>query len=325
MNEVITVVVPVYRVEKFLKRCIDSILSQSYTNLDIVLVDDGSDDKCPEICDSYAEKDKRIRVIHKENGGLSDARNAGIEVAKGKLITFVDSDDSIDSDYVKQLYETIIREKADISICGYTVFYDNGRTVCNSSNKKMTLNPKETLEKMLYQEDFNVSTWAKLYKTELFSGIRFPKGENYEDSSTTYRLVMKSNKIACNMKSQYKYMIRSDSILTAPFSEKKLLLIKSYERMGKEVVDKYPELAPAATRGETYARISTLRQMISCRPARKDIERKLRREILQHKKQIINDKRCCKRDKIAVLILLLGIGPFKISWKMYCRVTGRNM
>lgn len=324
-KELISIVIPVFRVEKYLNRCVESVIKQSYKNIEIIIVDDGSDDNCPAMCDALLKKDDRIVVYHKENGGLSDARNYGLERANGKYISFIDSDDTVDVDYVKQLYETLIENNADISVCGYTVVYDNGKIIPNSNDKKMVLSQKETLEKILYQEDFNVATWAKMYKIELFKGIRFPKGKIFEDSFTTYKLVFKSSKIACNMKSQYNYLIRSNSILTSSFSEKKLTLIDAYDEMGEAVLKTYPDLEKAVLRGKAYSRISTLRQMINCKPRLRNKEKELRKEILENKKILLFDKRVSKRDKAAICCLLISTSLFRIVWNLYCKITGRNM
>lgn len=321
----VTVVIPVYRVEEYLERCVNSVIKQTYKNIEIILVDDGSDDKCPSMCDEYVKKDNRVVVVHKKNGGLSDARNYGIEKAKGKYITFVDSDDYIDEDYVELLLNTLIDNNADISICAYVAKYDNGTCLSQETNKKMILKPRETLEKMLYQEDFNVSTWAKMYKTELFNDISFPVGRIFEDAYTTYKLVMKSNLISCDMKSKYNYMIRANSILTAKFSEKKLLLVDAYHQMGNAVLQKYPDLNDAVNRGNIYSRISTLRQMINCKERMRNIEREYRQYILKNSKRLLLDRRTPKRDKIAVLTLIPGVWSFKICWNIYCKLTGRNM
>ena len=136
MEEKISVIVPVYKVEKYLERCIDSILAQSYGNLEIILVDDGSPDCCPEICDQYQQKDKRIQVIHRENGGLAAARNSAIERATGEYLVFVDSDDQVDRDYIKNLYQIIIRYQADLGICGYEDQYE-GKELPFSTDIKM--------------------------------------------------------------------------------------------------------------------------------------------------------------------------------------------
>lgn len=324
-NDLISIIIPIYRVEKYLKRCIDSVLKQSYENIEIILVNDGSDDNCPNICLEYLDKDNRIIYIDKENGGLSDARNAGIKVAKGKYITFVDSDDTIEIDYVKQLYNTLINNNADLSICGYTVIYDNGRIVNHSSDKQFVLNQKQALEKLVYQEDFDSASVAKLFKKELFNKVKFPVGKIFEDSFTTFKFFLECEKIACNMNSQYNYMIRKNSILTSDFSMKKLTLIDAYDEMGKAITNKYPDLKEAAIRGYVYSRISTLRQMINCKPRYIEIENKLRKEILSYKNNILKNKKIGKRDKIAVVTLVFGVNAFRFSWNSYCKITGRNM
>lgn len=324
-NALVSIIVPVFRVEEYLKRCIESMINQTYKNIEIILVDDGSDDNCPKICDEYSKKDQRITVIHKQNGGLSDARNFGIKKSKGEYITFVDSDDTIEPDYIECLLNTLIKNNADISICGYMVKYDNGKNIPNANGKKLVLNSKETLENMLYQEDFNVASWAKLYKRNLFDKIEFPVGKIHEDAFTTYKLVLKSKTIACDLKPLYNYMIRSNSILTGKFSEKKLLVVDAYDEMEEVLLKKYEDLKDAAIRGKVYARISCLRQMINCKPRLVDLEKKFRKEILSYKKNILFDKKAAKRDKIAIITLLFGRNAFRLSWNIYCKITGRNM
>ena len=321
MNALISVIVPVFRVEKLLSRCVDSILAQSYKSIEIILVDDGSDDNCPAICDRYALMDDRIVVIHKKNGGLSDARNTGIKAAKGKYITFIDSDDSVEPNYIQQLYSTIVEAGADIAVCGYTVILPK-KEIAHSSSKKMILNQSESLEKILYHQDFDVASVAKLYKKSLFRTVKFPVGENYEDSSTTYRLIMLSKTVSCNMNSQYNYIVRNNSIMTHDFKAEDALLVKSWDKMGEAIVERFPNLNRAAIRGSTYARICTLRKAVNASNRNKELEKRLRKEIINNK-TILFDKKCPKRDKIAIVILFFGITPFRISWRIYTKATGR--
>ena len=155
MNELITVVLPIYNVSAYLKRCIESVIHQTYENLDIILVDDGSTDDSGIICDEYASIDSRITVVHKENGGLSDARNKGIELAKGQFITFIDSDDYIDDDYVEYLYNLIKRYNTRMSICSHTVVYDNGTILNKETGEEDVLSSERVLERILYDEDID--------------------------------------------------------------------------------------------------------------------------------------------------------------------------
>ena len=319
----ISVVVPIYNVENYLCRCVDSIISQTYSNIEIILVDDGSPDNCPKICDDYKKKDSRVVVVHKENGGLSDARNAGIKVMNGKYVTFIDSDDYVEKDYVEFLYNLIEKYNVKMSICSYKAIYDTGTILTQANDCEYTLTSSETLAKMLYHEDFNVSTWAKLYEASLFEKVEFPKGKIFEDALTTYKLVDQCDRIAVSLVSKYNYMIRNNSILTGAFSVKKLTLIDAYEEMGNYILKKYPNLSKAVTRSRVYTHISTLRQMVNCKPKLKEKEKEYRKYILKHGKIVLHDRRACKRDKIAILLLFLGNNVFKYSWIMYCKVTGR--
>ena len=249
----ISVVVPIYKVEEYINKCLDSIINQTYKNLEIILVDDGSPDNCGKICDDYVKKDKRIKVIHKINGGLSDARNKGIEKAKGEYITFIDSDDYIEKEYVELLYKTIIEEDSDIAIGSHTVLYETGMELKKATGEKTLLTPKKVLERILYDDNIDYSAWAKLYKIELFKKIKYPKGRLFEDAATTYKLIDSSKKIAINSKSIYNYIIRNNSITNAAFSKKKMDLIISTKEMCNYIKDKYPDLEKACNRRLMWA------------------------------------------------------------------------
>lgn len=222
-NQLISIIVPCYNVEKYLPKCIDSILSQTYKNIEIFLIDDGSPDNCGNICDKYSEKDARIKVIHKENGGLSDARNVAINIATGDFITFVDSDDYVAEDYIETLYKLIVKYDADTSITLHNSFLEG----TSPTDQKDTLYEKVYTSEgaiidMFYQKHFDTSAWGKMYKKELFKcGLRYPKGWIFEDLPTTYRLLLRSKTIAfCNRKSYY-YLLRSTSIEGGAFNKNK--------------------------------------------------------------------------------------------------------
>lgn len=323
MNDLISVIVPIYNVEKYLRKSIDSLINQSYKNIEIILIDDGSTDNCCTICDEYAIKDSRIKVIHKENGGLSDARNKGIDIAKGKYITFIDSDDYVELNYIDILYNTIIKYKADISIVGHRVWYEKNNFE-RAWYKEYVNKPKEILEKILYDDGIDLSAWAKLYKTELFKQIRFPKGRIFEDSATTYKLVDKSEKIAVNSIPLYNYIIRFNSISNASFSEKKMELITSTKEMTDYIRQKYPELSKGCDRRLMYAYLSTLTQFVKSGSKNKEIETQLLTYINENKKSILKDKRVHKRDKIALYSLTFGLKSYKLMWNIYAKRTGRK-
>ena len=170
-KELISVIVPVYKVEQYLEKCVNTIINQIYDNLEIILVDDGSPDECPKLCDSLAKTDKRIKVIHKTNGGLSDARNVGFEASKGKFVTFIDSDDYINTHFVETLYKNIIDTNADLSIVGYKEVIESQEVDTNKteSSEVLCFDAKNKFEQLFKEHRLNfVIAWGKLYKREIF-------------------------------------------------------------------------------------------------------------------------------------------------------------
>ena len=324
MEDLISVIVPVYKVEKYLNKCIESIVNQTYKNLEIILVDDGSPDECGKICDNYAQKDMRIKVIHKENGGLSDARNAGINISNGKYISFIDSDDYIDLEYIELLYKTIKKDKSDMAISSHKVIYENGTILEKATKEESILESKEVLKRILYDDGIDLSAWAKLYKIELFEEIRYPKGRLFEDAATTYKLVDTCKKISIISKSTYNYIIRGNSITNVNFSEKKMDLIISTEEMCNYIKKKYPDLEEAANRRLMYAYLSTLTQLIKSNKRNKSVEKRLYGYIKQNSKMILKDKNVPRRDKVAIISTKFGLGFYKIIWKIYEILTGRR-
>lgn len=323
MEDLISVIVPVYNVEKYLKRCVDSILNQTYKNLEIILVDDGSPDRCGKICDEYAVKDNRVKVIHKENGGLSDARNTGIDVAKGKYISFIDSDDYVENEYVELLYTALINDRTDMAIGSHKVIYEEGAVLEKATKEKSVLQPEEVLNRILYDNGIDLSAWAKLYKSQLFADIRFPKDRLFEDAATTYKLVDKSKNISIISKSTYNYVIRKNSITGENFSEKKMDLIMSTQEMCDYIKAKYPRLEKACDRRLMYAYLSTLSQLAISKTKFPNEKNILMNYIKKNKKNILKDKKVPQRDKVGVLSASLGFKVYALSWKIYLKITRR--
>ena len=224
MKPLISIIVPVYNVETYLAKCVDSILAQTYTNLEIFLVNDGSSDCCGKLCDEYAKEDKRIKVTHKKNGGLSDARNVAIDVTTGEFITFIDSDDYVTDDYIMTLYSLIEKYECKVSIALYNTFVEGSKPkVVNRVYREDCQTNIKAIEEMFYQEKYDTASWAKLYHSSLFAtGIRYPKGIVYEDLATTYLLIFQSDKVAFCNRRIYNYLLRRDSIEGSSFSSKKM-------------------------------------------------------------------------------------------------------
>lgn len=223
-NELISVLVPLYNVAPYLSTCIDSIINQTYSNLEILLVDDGSTDESGSICDSYAAKDKRIRVIHKKNEGQAVARNLCIEKASGEYLLFVDSDDIITPDHVETLYNLVKKYKCKVSLAILQTFKEGEFIkVVPSKYEEELLSPAKAVEYMNYQVKFDTWPVCKLYHKSIFeSGIRYPVGKIFEDFAITYLLLFQSDKVAYCNKVIYYYLLRSNSTEGASFSEKKM-------------------------------------------------------------------------------------------------------
>ena len=243
----ISVIVPVFKVEQYLDRCVESIVNQTYKNLEIILVDDGSPDDCPRMCDAWAEKDNRIKVIHKPNGGLSDARNAGMAVAVGELMGFVDSDDYISEDMYQRLYEDMVKTDSDISACGVEmVWADNGNAQSLTPKGNRVLNNDEAMRATLEETFIKQPVWYKLYKTELIKDISFPVGKCHEDVFWTYKAMAKANKVSTFDKICYFYVQRGGSIMGDSYSIKRLDGIEAAEQRCIFLKENYPNLLAVA-------------------------------------------------------------------------------
>ena len=213
MNDLISIIVPVYNVEKYIEKCINSIINQTYKNIEIILVDDGSKDRSGEICDELKLKDNRIKIIHKQNGGLSDARNAGMKIANGNYIGFVDSDDYIKEDMFETLYELCKKYNSDISIVSYYEIYHNKVIGVRDSKKLYELNKIDAMKEILIDRAIQSYAWNKLFRRELFEQIEFPTNKNFEDIATTLLLFEKADKVVLLEDPKYYYVRRDDSIV----------------------------------------------------------------------------------------------------------------
>jgi len=245
MDPFISVIVPVYKVEPYLRQCVDSILAQTYKNLEIILVDDGSPDRCPWICDDYEKKDKRIRVIHKENGGLSDARNEGLDIATGDYIGFVDSDDWITPDMYEHLMATILKYHADIAVCDYQE--SNGkRTLATKSRSRQekSYTVEEAFREVLLSGEISVTMWNKVYRRSLFDDIRFPSGETFEDGAVFFQLFGKCSCIVHTGKNGYYYRKRAGSITFSEYHSLSRQVQKNYRNLKEYLKTRYPALIP---------------------------------------------------------------------------------
>lgn len=220
MNELITIIVPVYKVEQYIEKCVSSILAQTYPNLEIILVDDGSPDRCPQICDAFSEKDARIKVIHSTNGGVSRARNLALDIASGSFIGFVDSDDWVEPQMFEALYRTAIETDSQISIVSYTLDHAHSAPESHAGDFDFSakdievVDPESALKSMCLGTKFEGHMWNKLIRRELFDNVRFPESITIcEDMMVSTQLMAQANKIAYYPFTGYHYLQREESAL----------------------------------------------------------------------------------------------------------------
>ncbi len=315
MRPLISVILPIYNVEQFLPRCIESVCRQTYDNIEIILVDDGSKDNCYNICEEYAAKDNRIKVLHKVNGGLSDARNKGTQIARGQYITFIDSDDYVTDTYVEYLYSLIEKYQTRMSLCTHTVVFESGSNIVYGNGLDEELSSETCLERMLYGDVINTSAWAKLYETEMVKKFPYPVGKLFEDIATTYKFFIECGSIACGYESQYFYMLRSTSIVYQKFNTKKLELLEMTDAMASDVIKKFPQLETAVKRRQLYARFSTLNQFQNTK-GYKDEKKQLISYIRKNKGCVMGNPKAPKRDKLAVMALSFGYPVYRLCWKL---------
>lgn len=270
----VTVVVPIYNVEEYICECIESICAQTYKNIEIILVDDGSTDASGKICDKFSNMDNRIKVIHKENGGLSDARNVGIRQSSGEWICLIDSDDYVQPDMITALLRACVQNDANISICGHRDVY--GRKVVDEYNNSpicCPLTPEEAFQEFLDNKngDFVVA-WNKLYKKEIFDNLSYPVGKYHEDCFTTYKALMAASKIVYICGPLYYYRHRCGSIMGNLNLDKEYAIVEAYEEIMSFTKTYFPYMQESAERGYIVANLSLLNKM-GCKPNRSYVNR----------------------------------------------------
>lgn len=316
----ISVIVPVYNVEEYLERCVNSLLGQSYKDIEILLIDDGSTDKSSEICDAYRQQDSRVRVFHKKNGGQSEARNLGLEKAKGKFLSFVDSDDYVSPDYLSSLYTMMVQKNADISICSYQKTKSDTIERYDSITEfdTLLLHSEETLENMLYRKGIDSYCCGKLYRKNLFDEIRFPVGELFEDVKIMYKIYDRANLIAFNSAKLYFYYQRLGSTIHSDFSLRKMDQVFASEEVLEFILKKYPNLTEAAVSKLFIAAVDVFRQIPRGQKYQKEkdylkcIIKKYRKGVLKDKRNKILTRQIAAASFISIEWLFLGEKMFQI-------------
>lgn len=291
MRDLISVIIPVYKVEAYLPRCMESILAQTYENLEIILVDDGSPDGCPAICDAYAARDPRVRVIHQENAGLSGARNAGMEAAKGAYFVFVDSDDYVTPDFVERLYSACVSTGSPLGICRWAYVHGEAIPSCEEPKElkgAVTVYTGWELMERLYCPDgaYYVVAWNKLYKRELWDEIRYPLGRIHEDEATTHKIFHLAEQGAFVDIPLYGYFVAPTSI-TRGFNPKRLDWITGVqERLDFFEEQGYTDLMPRALQAFADGMIDIYFGLVDFWPENTTEQRRIRQLVGQGLKRV---------------------------------------
>lgn len=307
MKPEISVIVPVYNVEAFLERCIQSILGQTYENLEIILVDDGSTDSSGTICDRYSGTDDRIRCIHQANGGLSDARNAALNVFHGEYLAFIDSDDFVSEDYIEYLYHLIQKNNADISFTGMQSFSDTSKIHEDHTPGYLLLPVQAAIEKMLLNDGCSHTACGKLYRRQLWNSQRFPKGLLYEDYATIYHVFTNARHTVFGNASKYYYFQREDSIMKSRFSEKNLVLLDISDEVTKFIIRKYPEISNEALRLNLVTYCKVLKNILDVDfQGYREAQVRIVNHIKQNGSALLKSPKISVTDKVKISSLYLG-------------------
>ena len=305
----ISVVVPVYNVEQYVRECVESIICQEYDNIEIILVDDGSIDQSGVICDNLEQRDSRIKVIHRENGGLSEARNSGLDAARGEYVTFVDSDDLIHQECISTLYNLLVNTNADISTVSFNHFID-GQPI----SSKAPLSPikiydrgVDAVKSMLYQQGYiDNSPCGKLFKMSLFSSHRFPKGKLYEDLATIPYVCLNAKKVTTTTTPMYYYRSRQSSILGS-FSLRRCDVLDITRDMVLYMEQNHSSIVGAARSRQFSANMNILWLMALTSTRDENVEKRCWKTVKSLRFSMLTNSRVRLKNKVGALLSCVGL------------------
>ena len=323
-NELISIIVPVYNVEQYLEKCVNSIVNQTYKNLEIILVDDGATDSSGKLCDELAKIDNRIKVYHKENGGLSDARNYGVERATGDYMGFVDSDDYIDAEMYEKLYEAIKKENVDVAECNLKIIYPEREELFTEQNYYNVCTKQEYLEEYLKIEKIFGSACVRLIKSNIAKKLKFPVGKLYEDTYYAYDLIDMVDKYVIMDTSYYNYLMRENSITNTKFNPRILDLIEIVEEFHKMTYKSYPSLKEAADCRRMYAYFSVLNSiLLEDEFKNNSYYPKIINYFKENYRTILKNKYINRNRKLSVILIKLNIDLYrKVLMKYKKKISG---
>lgn len=326
MNECISIIVPVYNVEQYLDECIQSIINQTYSNLEIILIDDGSTDSSSKMCDCYANQDSRIKVIHQKNAGLSAARNIGTNMATGQYITYIDSDDYIAKDYIECLYEMIEKYNADIAICRFRYVYGTNEEDVDGKEAIFSYNKTEALRTLLLENEFGHYTHQKLFKKEIVQQYPFPVGKIYEDIATTYLYFDAANTIVYSQKQLYYYRQRPGSIITGAYNEKnKFDVLNTLDSMEEFLRKKHPDLVSYMIVPKMFYYLHTYARLPEDSSSYLEEQEKVKKYIKNNRANALRFPNMPKSTKKKILLSYMGGKIYRKVWKLQKEQLAKKM
>lgn len=313
----ISIIVPVYNAQKFLNRCVDSLISQTYENIEIILVNDGSKDDSGAICDSFAQKDSRVKVIHKENGGVSSARNLGLDTATGEYIAFVDADDYVDKDMYKKLYDNAVSTGSDISMCSYALEDKEGNIIDKSNNSELfEFTRSEMVKHMLMQKLYTCSPWNKLLKADTINNIRFDTHVLHnEDLLFIYQAMKNCNKAVFMDKPLYFYCYNENSAARVSYSDKNTTMLIAQDFVLSDIGEAMPDIYDVALTEYVKTMIFNLTAIAKGNYKNKEYIRKLKKAVRQNL-SFFWKSYVAKGYKIYALVISVSFNLYK---SIFCR------
>lgn len=318
----VTIVVSCYNIERYVTACLESIAAQTYPTLEVILVDDGATDDTGEILRRFATGRAGWCVHSKPNGGPSSARNAGIELASGEWLMFVDGDDVLDPQAVEKLLAVALSLGVPL-VCGNHWVQSGGRDVAVGSvgTEARVLTQREAFESVLYHGELDVSAWGKIYARTLFEAVRYPDGRIYEDTYVFDDILAQVDRVAYLPMPLYHYVMRSGSIVNVAWSGKQLQFIDAADKFAARAEERFPDLAAGSRRRRVHARLSVLRYMERVEGADRDLRRETVTFIRDTGRSVLADRAAPARDKVGIVLVMIAPTLFFLFWRLYslCR------
>lgn len=328
MTDRISIIIPVYNVKKYLKECVESALNQTYSSIEIILVDDGSDDGSEKICDELCRNTDRIRVFHRENCGLSAARNYGLDKCTGDYIYFLDSDDCIAADAIEILHRECRKYNGDIAVTEYIMFHDSENIPSDTDAKAGTVcfSRKEAVINMLLPRKYDHCSCGKLFRKKLWDNFRFPSGRLYEDLDTTYDIFLKADRVVYHTAPKYYYRIRHNSIMNSEISSRNLVLLDISDRVADMLLNEYPDMEEIIVCKHTMTYANFYKNILCCsKKSFSETQYRIKSLCRRNLKRILKSEHLGVNEKIKVLALCISKYVYFYLYYLSDRLKRRNM